>query len=85
MSTRANVIIRKGDRHLIFYRHCDGYPKGLGVDLECCINPYNPLETLFNILEDCNLEITDSIHGDIEYLYTITLNEDFVTMSFVKV
>ena len=83
--TRANVIVKYGDRKLFFYRHGDGYPEGLGVDLECCINPHDPLGTLFNILEDCDLEITNSIHGDIEYLYTITLNEDFVTMSFVKV
>ena len=79
------MIIKHGDRELFLYRHSDGYPKGLGVDLECCINPHDPLETLFNILENCDLEITDSIHGDIEYLYTITLNEGFVMMSFVKV
>ena len=72
--TRANVIVKKGDRELIFYRHYDGYPEGLGEDLKQCFVP-DPTYTLFNIIEYCNLEITDSIHGDIEYLYTIDLDK----------
>lgn len=73
MSTRANVIVKKGDRSLYFYRHCDGYPEELGEDLIDCLVS-DPVDTLFNIIENCNLELTDSIHGDIEYLYIIDLD-----------
>ena len=81
MSTRANVIVKKGDRNLIFYRHCDGYPEGLGEDLKQCIVS-DPTFTLFNIIEDCDLELTDFIHGDIEYLYTLDLNH--LTLDYEK-
>lgn len=78
--TRACVIIKKSDRELIFYRHCDGYPSGLGTDLmECLVS--DPTLTLFNIIEDCGLELTDSIHGDIEYLYTIDFDNKTFTCS----
>lgn len=84
MSTRANVIVKKADRELIFYRHCDGYPEELGRDLEGCIVPDQTF-TLFNIIEDCDLELTDSIHGDIEYLYTVNMYKDFTTLTCEKV
>ncbi len=29
MSTRANIVIKEGDQHLVFYRHSDGYPEGV--------------------------------------------------------
>lgn len=29
MSTRANIIMKDGNRSLIFYRHSDGYPEGV--------------------------------------------------------
>lgn len=35
MSTRATVHFRrKGTTRAIVYRHCDGYPEGLGADLK---------------------------------------------------
>ena len=73
--TRANIIVKKGNRRLFFYRHNDGYPDGLGKDLKSCIVE-DPIYTLFNIIENCDLEPTDSIHGDIDYLYTITFCSD---------
>ena len=82
MSTRANVIVKKGDRKLIFYRHCDGYPDGLGEELKNCIAS-NPVDTLFNIIENCNLELTNSVHGDIEYLYILDLGD--TTLNYIKV
>ena len=34
MSTRAHVSFNSnGQRHALIYRHCDGYPEGLGADL----------------------------------------------------
>ena len=29
MSTRCNVIVKDAYGHLVFYRHCDGYPEGV--------------------------------------------------------
>lgn len=34
MSTRANIIVTDGTDSLIFYRHSDGYPKGVMPMLE---------------------------------------------------
>ncbi len=34
MSTRANIILKDGDEHLFFYRHSDGYPKGVEPTLD---------------------------------------------------
>lgn len=30
MSTRANFIIKFNNEYTLFYKHCDGYPEGLG-------------------------------------------------------
>ena len=74
MSTRANVILKKGNRKIYLYRHCDGYPSGLGKELKECINK-DPIETIFNIFENTGVELTNGIHGDIEYLYTVDLDD----------
>ena len=49
-----------------FYKHHDGYPEGLGVDLASCIVK----EGSWNAV---NLEIEhiDIVHSDIEYMYYI--------------
>ena len=82
--TRANVVIKHDDKELFLYRHSDGYPEGLGMDLTDCLVPDDPIATIFNILKECSLELTDGIHGDIEYLYTITLEDHFILMSYEK-
>ena len=72
--TRANIILKKEENKVYLYRHCDGYPSELGQDLEEAID--STLEdTILNILNIPGIEITDSIHGDIEYLYTVNLRD----------
>ena len=79
--TRANVVVKYKDQEIIFYRHCDGYPEGLGRDLEECIITEDPILTLFNIINNCYLEIASSIHDDIDYLYTVNLSDNsFITL-----
>lgn len=49
--------------HAQFYRHHDGYPEGLGVDIACSL--------LDNIRLDMEIEELDAKHGDIEYIYYV--------------
>ena len=47
-----------------FYRHNDGYPKGLGLDLAVSIvKGYH--------IDHVEIEHVDVVHGDIEYIYYI--------------
>lgn len=86
MSTRCNVVI-KGNKDVILYRHMDGYPEITGKELKSITKQARNeghdadwvLNTLKNIMrkdykgvERRRYEDTDSIHGDIDYLYTIT-------------
>ena len=47
-----------------FYKHHDGYPEGLGLDIaDCLLNGVK--------LTNWELEHIDVVHGDIEYMYYI--------------
>ena len=49
-----------------FYKHHDGYPEGLGIDLANCIIK----EGSWNGVT-MEIEHVDVVHGDIEYMYYI--------------
>lgn len=83
MATRANIkIIGESYQTTILYRHCDGYPSGLGVELNNFVsnNGYEPIYTdayaneIIKSLGD-DIEFTTRIHGDINYLYVIDLTK----------
>ena len=90
MSTRCNVIIKDEtkdkDDVIYVYHHCDGYPEGVGAELKYIIeNCYT--EAFLNRTSIAKLlcdypseygpyEMTTDIHGDIEYLYVLTVLED---------
>lgn len=88
MSTRCNIIIRDDNcRQFILYRHCDGYKEETFEHLKKFIKTSNYYSAahLVNNLIRLNLgdgyfpyEITDSIHGDIEYLYIIDLKSKYI-------
>ena len=47
-----------------FYRHSDGYPEGLGIDLaESIVKGWH--------IDHVEIEHVDVVHGDIEYIYYI--------------
>ena len=47
-----------------FYKHSDGYPEGLGLDIaDCLLNGVK--------LTNWEVEHVDIVHGDIEYIYYI--------------
>jgi hypothetical protein len=80
MSTRAQVRFatreegvsfskHPNDIHAQFYKHHDGYPEGLGVDIA---------ESLVNYQKITNWEIEslNAYHGDLEYIYYIWQHPD---------
>ena len=77
MSTRATVRFATREEGVSFnkhpekwnaqfYKHHDGYPEGLGVDLANCIVK----EGSWNGVT-MEIEHIDVVHGDIEYMYYI--------------
>ena len=75
MSTRAQIRFATREEgvtfnehpeniHAQFYKHSDGYPEGLGVDIA---------ESLLDSTKVTNWEIEylDTKHGDLEYIYYI--------------
>jgi len=75
MSTRATIRFATREEgvtfnehpkkwHAQFYKHHDGYPEGLGVDIADSILNYSKLNTW-------ELEHVDVVHGDIEYMYYV--------------
>jgi hypothetical protein len=75
MSTRAQVRFATREEgvsfnehpkkwHAQFYKHSDGYPEGLGLDIA---------DSILNNVGITNWEIehVDTIHADIEYMYYI--------------
>ena len=75
MSTRAQIRFATREEgvsfsehpnaiHAQFYKHHDGYPEGLGIDIA---------ESLLNYQKITNWEIEslDAYHSDLEYIYYI--------------
>ncbi len=84
MATRCNVLIKQKNQVYYVYHHNDGYPDGVGKELREEIIPGYIKEhkgiiymgaALYDYIYDyCDgYEETDSIHGDIEYLYILTV------------
>ena len=81
MSTRCNIIVKAKGKKITLYHHWDGYLEGVGQDL---VNKFknmfidnnkcywiHAVNMLVKDKTDDGYEISDGIHGDIEYLYTI--------------
>ena len=75
MSTRAQIRFATREAgqsfsehpsaiHAQFYKHSDGYPEGLGMDIANSI--YNGL-----VVNYWEIEELDARHGDLEYIYYI--------------
>ena len=75
MSTRATIRFATREEgvtfnehpkkwHAQFYKHSDGYPEGLGLDIaDCLLNGVK--------LTNWEVEHVDVVHADIEYMYYI--------------
>ena len=75
MSTRATIRFATREEgvtfnehpkkwHAQFYKHSDGYPEGLGLDIAMS---YADQE----IISGWEIEHVDTIHADIEYMYYV--------------
>ena len=81
MATRSNIIIKQGRNKIYLYRHWDGYPSETGRDLLTRLlesRRHDEGQAFLSNLIRANredwegkplYELTDRIHGDIEYLY----------------
>jgi len=93
MSTRSNVYIRVGGELHQYYHHMDGYLDGVGYDLAKYLknslkvdkDPYEFL--LQQMREEGYYEYEGELfepHGDIEYMYLIDFQDDFVGIGYNK-
>ena len=77
MSTRAQIRFATRESgqsfsekpnaiHAQFYRHHDGYPEGLGLEIaKSLVNPD------YGKIHNWEIESLDARHGDLEYIYYI--------------
>lgn len=89
MSTRTNIVIDYGESRVILYRHMDGYPTSVGVDLlEKLAAAKDATGFVVSLLAeqyDAEVyraahpiyELTTEIHGDIDYLYRVKFSQDW--------
>lgn len=92
MSTRANIVIKKGNDFQQMYHHHDGYPSGVGIELqeftqeilrdekkdELLQSPLSLAQALAKMDNSYELEDTLNLHSDIEYLYVIDMDMEVV-------
>ena len=97
MSTRCNVIIKEYDGNFFqLYHHHDGYPEGVGTDLEeyikqmdddCLVDGKKFTDFLCDPKHDDEYEYEGTNvcpHSDINYLYIIDLQKREIVCFFVK-
>ena len=76
MSTRAQIRFATREEgvtfnehpeeiHAQFYKHCDGYPEGLGVDIANSLIDHESLRSSWEIEE------LQTQHGDLDFIYYI--------------
>ena len=90
MSTRANIRITQGEGQMLLYRHCDGYPEGVGSELKeylekrCRYGWYaeniaRGLVTMKDEYGSFPYEPAIGKHGDVEYVYVIDCDNQKLT------
>ena len=81
MSTRCHIIVKENNKETFIYHHHDGYPSGVGAELEGLLakcehaNDFNDLAHRIELLGG-EYEIDGGIHGDEDFIYTIIVNND---------
>ena len=76
MSTRAQIRFATREEgvsfnehpdkiHAQFYKHCDGYPEGLGVDIA------NSLTDRESLRSSWEIEELQTQHGDLDFIYYV--------------
>jgi len=89
MGTRANIIIKDIEKVFYLYRHNDGYPEGVGVELDEFFKMYfgeythadgDDIATKLIKNDDMRIELTSGVHGDIEFVYQFDCDTKTVTV-----
>lgn len=85
MSTRCHIIVKENNKETFIYHHHNGYPSGVGAKLESLLAECEHISDFNNLVDritfiDRGYEVDDGIHGDEEFLYTITLDENLCTL-----
>lgn len=81
MSTRCQTFIYQGDEKVAtIYRHCDGYPSGMGLDLCTILQRCKDMSSFVAAVLTCpmfdaEIEPVDAKHGDTEYEYVVRFPE----------
>ncbi len=81
MATRCNIVIKRGDDEILFYRHWDGMPSVTGVELLgiCRDSNFDVFGIIQSMAREDQYELTQGRHGDAEYEYTIDLDNAELT------
>ena len=96
MSTRATIkLTYKAGNTIQMYHHCDGYPEYMGKLLEnFCNTAYfmrygtgvdNAMYNLLKMEKHFEIEERGLCHGDIEYIWYVTLREDGFDVSYTDI
>jgi len=77
MSTRCQIEITKENGEKVrVYHHCDGYFRGVGAELAAMLQE---CKTADDLLQKTNpsyeVEDADTVHGDIEFWYSLDFKE----------
>ena len=85
MSTRANIKIKYKNKELYLYSHYDGYPDGgVGDDIKDIIrlNDWDSTGLVMDLI--ATYELTEGLHGDIEFYYILDLDDNTLMCHHVK-
>jgi len=90
MSTRCHIIVKNNNRETFIYHHCDGYPSGVGAELEELLSECERDNNFNNLVDkitdiDGGYVVDGGIHGDEDFIYTITLNNNSCILKCEKV
>ena len=100
MSTRSNVILvsPKGE-YIQYYHHMDGYINGGVGEMLCAVKgftlmtrshlKFRTFTKYLKMIDGPNFEPEEfsenSLHGDIEYLYTVDFRENQIVIKYMSI
>ena len=77
MSTRSQIRIIENGKCTDVYHHCDGYFAGVGSQLKKILQvAENTAQVLAEMNRYGGYEMTDGMHGDIDYWYVIDFDRN---------
>lgn len=90
MSTRCQIEVISGGKHVMLYHHCDGYPEGVGYCLLKLMEEYKNSKykdedgIVRRMIRNGMFEVTFWNHSDIEYFYQMDFDKEQVNCMMVN-